>query len=133
MKPGPNVLLSRRRCVAAALGAAAFCANPALASIAGAVVPLEDPRRQYSKRAVALVERSLIIDMLGPLKLDQRPEAFTLVATAPDLDKAKEKHRIAVIMGLQNADEFRTPQDVKKFHQLGLRCAQLTYNTQNLI
>jgi membrane dipeptidase len=179
--------LSRRHCLAAALGAAAAvaCTSPGWAG-ASATVPLEDPHRKYSKRAVALVERSLIIDMLGPLKLDLRPEAFSeplteaevamfrssgitafhnstgiggatayddalefiaawsgfvgrnsdlfsLVGAASDLDKAKDRHKIAVIMGLQNADEFRTPQDVKKFYQLGLRCAQLTYNTQNLI
>ena len=36
-------------------------------------------------------------------------------------------------MGLQNADEFREAKDVKEFYQLGLRCAQLTYNAQNLL
>lgn len=179
-------LVSRRRCVAAALGVAVGCSTGMLSAFATTAAPLPDPRRKYSKRAVALLERSLIIDMLAPLKLDQRPESFseplteadaamfrasgitafhnsvgvggssayedalefiaawsgfvgrnsalfTLVGTAQDLDKAKKEHRIAVIMGLQNADEFRTPQDVKAFHQLGLRCAQLTYNTQNLI
>jgi membrane dipeptidase len=60
-------------------------------------------------------------------------EVFSLVGTAADLDHAKAKHKIAVIMGLQNADEFREPKDVKDFYQLGLRCAQLTYNTQNLL
>ena len=36
-------------------------------------------------------------------------------------------------MGLQNADQFREPKDVKAFYQLGLRCAQLTYNSQNAL
>ena len=36
-------------------------------------------------------------------------------------------------MGLQNADQFETADDVKYFYRLGLRCAQLTYNSQNLI
>jgi len=140
----------------------------------------------YSKKGVDLVERSLVIDMLGPLKLDFRPEAyaeplseqdaamfrtcgitafhnsigvggpnaydealqfmvawsgfagrnsdtFSLVGTATDLDHAKAKHKIAVIMGLQNAEQFRDPKDVKEFYQFGLRCAQLTYNSQNYI
>src|ERR1700727_402183 len=39
----------------------------------------------------------------------------------------------SVIMGLQNADEFREPKEVKAFYELGLRCAQLTYNSQNFI
>ena len=36
-------------------------------------------------------------------------------------------------MGVQNAEHFRTPADVKRFYLLGQRCAQLTYNSQNLI
>jgi len=60
-------------------------------------------------------------------------ELFSLVGKAEDIDRAKLKRRIAVIMGLQNADEFRDLKDVKTFHELGLRCAQLTYNSQNLL
>jgi membrane dipeptidase len=36
-------------------------------------------------------------------------------------------------MGLQNADEFRDAKDVRAFYEIGLRCAQLTYNSQNLL
>jgi membrane dipeptidase len=145
-----------------------------------------DSEHKYSKKVIDLVERSLVIDMLGPLKLDFRPEAyaeplseqdaamfricgitafhnsvgvggpnaydealqfisawsgfagrnsdvFSLVGIAADLDHAKAKHKIAVIMGLQNAEQFREAKDVKEFYQLGLRCAQLTYNSQNYI
>jgi membrane dipeptidase len=141
---------------------------------------------KYSARAVKIVERALVIDMLAPLKLDftsnayakpaseeelemfrssgitgfhnsvgvggpaAREEAlefmaawqgyvgrnsqlFSLVGRAEDLVRAKEQRRIAVIMGLQNADQFREAKDVKAFYQLGLRCAQLTYNSQNFI
>jgi len=38
-----------------------------------------------------------------------------------------------MIMGLQNAEQFSAPEDVLLFYRLGLRCAQLTYNSQNLI
>jgi membrane dipeptidase len=146
----------------------------------------QDPKNKYSSKVLDLVQRSLVIDMLAPLKLDFRPEAyalpltdaeavmfrtcgitgfhnsvgvggasayddalefiaawsgfvgrnthvFSLVGKADDLDAAKAKQKIAVIMGLQNADEFREPKDVKAFYELGLRCAQLTYNTQNLL
>jgi len=142
--------------------------------------------RRYSARAVKIVERSLVIDMLAPLKIDFRPEAyagriseadekafrssgitafhnsigtggpaaveetldfiagwqgfigrnshlFSLVGTAADLDLAKSQRKIAVITGLQNAEHFVRPADVKRFYQLGQRCAQLTYNEQNLI
>ena len=56
-------------------------------------------------------------------------DVFSLVGKADDIDAAKAKQKIAVIMGLQNADEFREPKDVKAFYELGLRCAQLTYNS----
>lgn len=138
--------------------------------------------RTYSARAVALVERSLVIDMLGIPRIDFRPEAysrplsdeevaqfrasginaihnavgvptrdaataflaaqqgfagrqpdlFRLVDRAEDLDRAKSEGRIAMIMGLQNAP-FDTVEDVAYFHGLGLRCAQLTYNSQNRV
>jgi membrane dipeptidase len=141
---------------------------------------------KYSARAMKLIERSLVIDMLAPLKLDFSPAAystplteqqatmfresgitgfhnalgiggpqayelalgfmaawqgfagrnsdlFSLVGRAEDLDHAKAQRKIAVIMGIQNAAHFRQPADVKTFYELGQRCAQLTYNTQNLI
>ena len=169
--------LDRRACLKGLGAAASLLSLSAFAA---------DGERKYSKKVMDLVERSLVIDMLGPLKLDFRPEAFaeplseqdaamfrtcgitafhnsvgvggpnaydealqfmvawsgfagrnsdvfSLVGTAADLDHAKAKHKIAVIMGLQNAEQFREPKDVKEFHQFGLRCAQLTYNSQNYI
>lgn len=169
--------LERRACLKGIGAAASILSLRAFAA---------DTEHKYSKKVMDLVERSLVIDMLGPLKLDFRPEAyaeplseqdaamfricgitafhnsvgvggpnaydealqfisawsgfagrnsevFSLVGTAADLDHAKAKHKIAVIMGLQNAEQFREPKDVKDFYQLGLRCAQLTYNSQNLI
>jgi membrane dipeptidase len=144
------------------------------------------PARQYSARAIKVVQDSLVIDMLAPLKLDFDPkffdhpfgpkdiaefkasgitgfhhsvgiggpgaktqaldflasyqgwvgrqaDEFTLVGTAADLDHAKAEGKAAIIMGLQNADQFETADDVKYFYRLGLRCAQLTYNSQNMI
>jgi membrane dipeptidase len=140
----------------------------------------------YSARAVAIVERSLVIDMLAVLKINFKPEAyadpmteaeiaafresgitgfhnaigtggpaaveetlaflaawqgfcarnsdlFCVVDTAEDLDRAKAARKCAVIMGIQNAEHFRKAEDVLAFRQLGQRCAQLTYNSQNLL
>ena len=170
-------LLERRACLKGIGAAASILSLRAFAA---------DPEHKYSKKVMDLVERVLVVDMLGPLKLDFRPEAyaeplseqdaamfricgitafhnsvgvggpnaydealqficawsgfagrnsdvFSLVGIAADLDQAKAKHKIAVIMGLQNAEQFREPKDVKEFYQLGLRCAQLTYNSQNYI
>ena len=165
-------------------GAAAALALPSMDIAQPAPAP--DPKRKYPPKVIDLVQRSLVIDMLAPLKLDFTPhayasplsdaeaamfrssgitafhnsigvggasayddalsfmaawsgfvgrnaEVFALVGRAEDIDHAKAKRKIAVIMGLQNADEFRDPKDVKAFYELGLRCAQLTYNSQNLL
>ena len=50
-----------------------------------------------------------------------------------DILRAKKDGKVAVIMGLQNSDQFNRPADVKMFYELGLRCSQLTYNSQNRI
>ena len=183
---GKNAFVPARRRALGLLGGAT--AALALAPLCTRAAPLspDAAKRKYASKVVDLVQRSLVIDMLAPLKLDFTPEAyanplteaeiamfrscgitgfhnsegvggatayddalsyiaawsgfvgrntelFSLVGVAEDLDRAKAKKKIAVIMGLQNADEFREVKDVKAFYQLGLRCAQLTYNTQNLI
>jgi membrane dipeptidase len=58
---------------------------------------------------------------------------FARIDFAADIERTQRAGKIGVIMGLQNAEHFRTPADVAKFHGLGLRCAQLTYNAQNRI
>jgi len=176
--------VTRRRTLQAMAGALAVLALPEAEGAQPTAA--HEPKNKYPSKVLDLVQRSLVIDMLAPLKLDFRPEAyalpltdseaamfrscgitgfhnsvgvggasayedalqfiaawsgfvgrntqvFTLVGKVDDLDAAKAKQKIAVIMGLQNADEFREPKDVKAFYELGLRCAQLTYNTQNLI
>jgi membrane dipeptidase len=152
----------------------------------GSYQAFADSPTKYSAKTLRAVERALVIDMLGPLKLDFTPEAYagrmtdaeaemfrscgitgfhnsvgiggpeaveetlsfmaawqgyvgrnshvlTLVDTAPDLDRAKAERKVAVIMGLQNSEHFRKKEDVKAFYQLGQRCSQLTYNSQNLL
>ncbi len=63
----------------------------------------------------------------------RNPDVFALVGKAADLDRAKAARRAGVIMGIQNADHFRTTKDVATFYDLGQRCSQLTYNSQNRI
>ncbi|MFQ3595906.1 MAG: membrane dipeptidase [Sphingomonadaceae bacterium] len=58
---------------------------------------------------------------------------FSAIGSVSDLLRAKREGRCGVIMGIQNADQFQTVADVRFFHQIGLRCAQLTYNSQNRI
>ena len=173
--------VSRRKIIGGVFGAA--LAAPMLNRGAFALGPAG---RTYSRRALDLVRRSLVIDMLAPLTIDlepspwakplapqaaadfrrsgitgfhnayglggpdayanaltymagwqgyagRNPDVFALVGTAADLDRAKASGRAAVIMGIQNAQHFRTAADVATFYGLGQRCAQLTYNSQNLI
>src|SRR5581483_1108685 len=40
---------------------------------------------------------------------------------------------VGVMFGIQNAEHFHKPDDVKTFWDLGQRVSQLTYNAQNLI
>lgn len=56
---------------------------------------------------------------------------LTGVGNFSDILRAKQDGKVGVIMGLQNADHFRRPDDVQGFYDLGQRCAQLTYNSQN--
>ncbi len=171
----------RRRFLQVAAGAALCSGFPMIN--AGSYRLFAQSTRKYSARAMRIVERSLVIDMLGVFKLDFEPTAFanpataqeaamyrasgitaihnavgvggreqaleflaawqgyagrnadlySLVGNAYDLDKAKAQNKIAVIMGIQNAEHFRDAQDVKTFYQLGQRCSQLTYNSQNLL
>lgn len=58
---------------------------------------------------------------------------FSLVGKAEDLDRAKRDGKCAVIMGVQNSEHFRKVEDVKAFYEIGQRCSQLTYNSQNLL
>ena len=145
---------------------------------------------EYSARALALVQRSLVIDMLSVFTLnfpdqakwEANPETFTekefqvfldsginifhpavglggtnaydqaleffsrwnafiagsderlmRIDSVNDFARVKASKKIAVILGLQNAQHFRRPDDVNFFHALGQRVSQLTYNNRNLI
>jgi membrane dipeptidase len=145
---------------------------------------------EYSARTIALMKRSLVIDMLAPFTLNfpqqgtwsRAPETFTSadfekfkssgitvfhpaigiggtnayeqglhffggwnsfiagadqfllrIDSPADFDRVKASGKIGVILGVQNAEHFRRPDDVDAFHGLGQRVAQLTYNRRNLI
>ena len=145
---------------------------------------------QYSARAISLVQRTLVIDMLSVFTLnfpnqakwEANPESFTeaefkvfldsginvfhpavglgganayeqaleffsrwnafiagsderlmRIDSVNDFARVKASKKIAVILGLQNAQHFRRPDDVNFFYNLGQRVSQLTYNSRNLI
>jgi len=149
---------------------------------------------KYSARAVDLVQRSTVIDMLNPFSLyavladltgekaptwfsdpalftekdwqrfknlglnvlhiavgtDTYEETLRFLATwngfiahhsdwlirvdSPErLDAVKQSGKLGIILGVQNSNHFRTPEDVNYFQSIGQRVSQLTYNARNLI
>lgn len=55
------------------------------------------------------------------------------VDSPDDFERAKKTGKLGVILGLQNSDQFRRPDDVDFFRNLGQRVSQLTYNSRNFI
>lgn len=147
-------------------------------------------RVTHSARAIELVGRSMVIDMLGLLTLDwpklyawqrdpgafglsdfqklqrsgvkvfhpavepneprpyeatlewlsgwnrllvNRPDYLLRIDAAGDFQRAREEGKIGLLVGFQNSGHLRTVDDVQRFHALGQRVSQLTYNARNLI
>ena len=145
---------------------------------------------EYSARAISLMQRSTVIDMLCPLTLNfpqgdkwfTAPETFTdkdfqrwrdsgitvmhpaiglggpnayeqgllffgqwnsflagttqffdRIDSPADFGRIKGSKKVGVILGLQNSEHFRRPDDVTLFYGMGQRVSQLTYNSRNLI
>ncbi|WP_321393924.1 dipeptidase [Emcibacter sp.] len=61
------------------------------------------------------------------------PDVLRRVDSLSDLKDLKKGERIGFIVGIQNSDHFREPDDVNLFYTLGQRISQLTYNSRNLI
>jgi len=179
-------------------GGAAVLAGPAVARLAAAAPIINRGRyhlfpngeKSYSTRAIDLVQRSTVIDMLAPLWISPSltlkmlgnpdnfkaedfkpykesginvfhcsigiggPDAyvdclkyissyngflarhdawFERVDTPARLDGIKASGKVGLLLGLQDSDHFRKPDDVDYFYGLGQRVSQLTYNSRNLI
>lgn len=63
--------------------------------------------------------------------IDGRPDCFKRVASSADIAGTRMTGHVGVLLGMQNADQFRTVSDVKEFWEAGLRLSQLTYNGPN--
>ena len=59
------------------------------------------------------------------------PEWFIRVGAAGDFDRLASNGKIGIVITMQNADHFRTVDDVDLFWGLGQRTSQLTYNRTN--
>ncbi len=58
---------------------------------------------------------------------------FMRIDSPNDFAQVKKSGKLGVILGLQNSDQFRKPDDVNFFRNLGQRVSQLTYNSRNFI
>jgi membrane dipeptidase len=188
MKQNRKPITRRKMLKGAAAAGAAALAAPMINR--GRYMIFAGSATEYSARAVDLVNRSIVIDMLSVLTLDfgkqdrwfADPESFTAadlqpykdsginvfhiavglggpqayeetlkffaswngfiadqgdhfmrIDSAADLDRVKKSGKIGILLGLQNSDQFRTPNDVAFFRGLGQRVSQLTYNSRNFI
>jgi len=58
---------------------------------------------------------------------------FMRIGSVADLKRVKRSGKVGILLGLQNSEHFRRPDDVDFFRGLGQRVSQLTYNARNLI
>src|SRR5689334_7148149 len=181
--------ITRRKLIKSVAGAAAATiAAPFISK--GRYLLFASAPVEYSSRAIELVGRTTVIDMLSPfvispsrhVQLFAHPETFTTadleqfrssgigvfhiaignggpdaytdslqffglwngfiahhgqslmrVDSVASLDELKKSNKIGVLLGLQNSEHFRSPDDVDFFFSLGQRVSQLTYNARNLI
>jgi membrane dipeptidase len=54
-------------------------------------------------------------------------ETFKRIDSVDDFVLAKRSGRIGLLIGFQNSEHFRAPEDVLYFYGLGQRVSQLTY------
>jgi membrane dipeptidase len=60
-------------------------------------------------------------------------ERFMRIDSVGDFERVKKSGKVGILIGLQNSEHFRTPEDVSYFYGLGQRVSQLTYNARNYI
>lgn len=65
--------------------------------------------------------------------LAKRSDLFLRIDAAGDLERVRAERKVGILVGFQNSDHFRTVEDVQRFHALGQRVSQLTYNARNRI
>jgi membrane dipeptidase len=61
------------------------------------------------------------------------PDRLLRIARASDFERAKREGKLGILISFQDAQHFRSPDDVDVFYGLGQRESQLTYNFKNLI
>lgn len=66
--------------------------------------------------------------------LDEHSDVIRQVYSLEDIRSAKAENRVGIILGFQNLSAIGTDvTNLRLFHELGVRVAQIAYNTQNLV
>jgi len=95
--PKTPELLTRRRVLQAAVATSVATLAPPMLNL-GSYRAFGANAPRYSSRALKIVERTLVIDMLAPLKIDFKPEAYA----GPISEQMAEEFRTSGITGLHN-------------------------------
>lgn len=67
-------------------------------------------------------------------RIDTHPDRLLMALEADDFLRAQRSGRTAVVMNFQNTTMLEGKVDnIDALHGLGMRCAQLTYNSRNLV
>src|SRR5215208_1771860 len=60
-------------------------------------------------------------------------ERFMRIDSPADFARVQRARKVGVMIGVQNSEHFRTPDDVDLFHAHGQRVSLLTYNSRNML
>ena len=76
-----------------------------------------------------------VLNYVGNLNgiIANRPDVFMRIDSVKDMQEVMKNGKTGVMIGVQNADHFISPDDVNLFYDLGQRVSQLTYNSRNMI
>jgi len=76
-----------------------------------------------------------VLNYVGNLNgiIANRPDVFMRIDSIKDMQEVMKNRKTGVMIGVQNADHFISPDDVNLFNNLGQRVSQLTYNSRNMI
>ena len=76
-----------------------------------------------------------VLNYVGNLNgiIANRPDVFMRIDSVKDMQDVMKNGKTGVMIGVQNADHFISPDDVNLFYDLGQRVSQLTYNSRYMI
>ena len=87
--------------------------------------------------AVGFVEGDIYKESLADITgwnlfIAEYPDELMRIDTTADIERAKAKGKIGIVIGQQNSEHFRTVDDVDKFYAMGQRVSQLTYRDNRI-